>query len=888
MKIIVLDSLVRQTSSDSKEWNASSDIPKYVIPKIFREIQRLAELEQQGKSSIDEYLKNHHGIKMKGVEKIYKYELTDGDRILYAHSKDFPWLNRRVEDSYVLLQFSKHDDQGETAKKYDLTKERGYKYIKEIVDTMSKLDIDAINKSAITLSAYVTLAEILNSDDYTEWHRVYVIDGDRDYSKLTLEEMDIYLSQEQSECISDFFRNPSPTLIIGGAGTGKTLISVHLLIDYVKNNHKKRACYFTQSPELRTKVKTLYKQYGTDIENNEVEFNDINEYCIKQLGLNHKNLVTTHDFLKYLKTNPAIMSKWSDIITPIEVWAEIRGVIKGCMSGSPTEWNRIQPMLQDSFDGGVESLVKKGYFERLPSDKKRIQLKNSLEVTKERAANDTGLNSREIENLKDAFKYFSNFDFNKRTLTKEEYLGISEERTTIAREHRELAWNVCMEYEKYLQDNELYDENDLIRRMFEKGITSESKYNFTVIDEVQDYTELQLFFIRTLTEGNKIVFAGDEHQNINPASFSESRLSSLFYQESVSLTTKRLQKNYRCPQEIIEKTNELAEIRRCVIASGKAKNEVPEVAIRASDALPNRLVYNESNIEECLCELIQYPKAVILVPNQNVKSSITNKIKKLKDKIISRIGEAKYKARLNNAVFTVAEIKGMEYEYVLCFDLIGTYLETWKQILKKVHQQTKYRYYFNLLYVAMTRAQKYLCFIDTPQTEKLNWKIKFNPVSRFNAEELYFDQMSQDSASYYEIAPELEKHGKYKEAIENYSIAEAEPESLYRCYYGIAIEDKDYDKAIQFALLLDSTERITDYLNDITSQDLKTLAEVYVCLKQDPLNYRFKNINISGLIEKCIPEDTYREQIQKVMLSSLHNALRIHTEELSVFVSDIS
>ena len=139
MKIIVLDSLVKQTSSDSKEWNASSDIPKYVIPKIFREIQRLAELEQQGKSSIDEYLKNHHGIKMKGVEKIYKYELTDGDRILYAHSKDFPWLNRRVEDSYVLLQFSKHDDQGEAAKKYDLTKERGYKYIKEIVDTSAFL-----------------------------------------------------------------------------------------------------------------------------------------------------------------------------------------------------------------------------------------------------------------------------------------------------------------------------------------------------------------------------------------------------------------------------------------------------------------------------------------------------------------------------------------------------------------------------------------------------------------------------------------------------------------------------------------------------------------------------------------------------------------------------
>ena len=888
MKIIVLDSLVQQTSPNSMMWQTNSDIPRYIIPKIFKEIQRLADLEQQGKNSVDEYIKNHHGIKMKGAEKIFKYELTDGDRILYAHSKDFPWLNNRVEDSYVLLRFSQHDTQGEAAQKFDLTKRRGYTYIKDIVKTMSDLDIDAINKSDITLDDLLTLAEILNSDDYTEWHRVYVVDSERDYSTLTLEEMDIYLSNEQGECISDFFKNPSPTLIIGGAGTGKTLIAVHLLINYVKNNHEKKACYFTQSAELRTKVNQLFKQYGDGIEENRVDFNDINEYCIKQLGLNHKSVVYTNDFLKFAESTPDIISKCSDKITPIEIWAEIRGVIKGCMSGSPHEWSRTQPLFQNVFDGGIESLVKKGFFKRLPADKKRILLVDSLEKTKARVVSDVNLSDKEKRNINKAIKYFSTFDHKKRTLTKEEYLSISEERTTVAKEYREIVWNVCMEYEKYLQANKLYDENDLIREMFKKDINENSKYSFTVIDEVQDYTELQIFFIRSLTEGNKIVFAGDEHQNINPASFSESRLSSLFYQEKIGLETKRLQKNYRCPQEIIEKTNELAELRKKVIASGKAKNEVPEVAIRASDAVPKRLTYSVSNIESCLCELIQYPKAVILVPNQNIKTLIIDKTKRLKNRIISKIGEARYKARLNSAVFTVAEIKGMEYEYVLCFDLIGTYFEAWEKMLKKVRRQTKYRYYFNLLYVAMTRAQNYLCFIDKPQAEELDWKIKFNSVRSFNTESLYFDRMSKDLAAFYEIAQELEKNGKYREALENYIIAEAEPECLYRCEYGIAIKDKDYDRAIQYAILLDSAEKITDYLNDITSPELKTLTEVYVCLKKDPLNYRFRNINISGLIENCIQEDGYREEIQKILLGSLNNALKIHKKNLSVFVSDFS
>ncbi len=885
MKIIVLDSLAQQM--DSMVWQTDSDIPRYVVPKIFREFQRLANRERQGKNSIVEYIKNHHGIKMKGVEKIFKYELTDGDRILYAHSKDFPWLNKRVDDSLVLLRFSKHDDQGEAAQKFDLSKRRGYAYIKDIVKTMSDLDIDAINKTDIKIVDYLALAEILNSDDYTEWHRVYVVDSERAYSSLTLEEMDIYLSNEQGKCISEFFENPSPTLIIGGAGTGKTLIAVHLLINFVKNNHEKRACYFTQSPELRTKVKELFKQYGDGIEEDKVDFNDINEYCIKKLGKNHKNVVFTHDFIKYIKSNKNIIDICGDKITPVELWAEIRGVLKGCMSGRSNEWSRTQPIMQNEFHSGIESLVTKGYFKRLTYDKKRIQLVDGLEETKTRAISDADLSDKEKECINTAIKYFSGFDHKKRTLTKEEYLDISEERTTVAKEFREIVWAVCMEYEKYLQDNNLFDENDLIREIFRKGIREDSKYSFTVIDEVQDYTELQVYFIRAMTEGNKIVFAGDEHQNINPASFSESRLSSLFYQEKIGLETKRLQKNYRCPQEIIEKTNKLAELRRKVIGSGKAKSESPEVAVRSSDALPNRLNYSDSNIESCLCELIQYPKAVILVPDQNKKSLIINKIERLKNRIIDRIGEARYNARVKSAVFTVAEIKGMEYEYVLCFDLIGTYLEAWKKILKKVHQQTKYRYYFNLLYVAMTRAQKYLCFIDTPLVESLNWEMNFNSVSSFNAKQLYFDRMSKDLAAYYESAQEFEKNGKYREALENYIIAEAENDCLYRCEYGIAIEDKDYDKAVKYAILLDSVEKVSVYLNDITLPELKTLAEAYICLKSDPSNYSFRNINISKLIEKSISEDKYRGEIQKILLSSLGEALKIYREKIASFISDI-
>lgn len=877
MKIIVLDSLLGQKDN--------SAIPTYAFPKIFKELQQLSKLEKTGQNTIEQYLKNHHGIKMKGVEKIFKYELTDGDRILYAYSKDFPWLAHRIKDSLVLLRFSKHDNQGTDAKRFDLTKERGYAYIKDIVQTMTELEIDDINRSDITMEDYVALAEILNSDDYTVWHKIYVIHDDQKYSNLSLDDMDIYLSNEQDRCISEFSSNPSPTLIIGGAGTGKTLISVHLLINYIKSYSHKKACYFTQSPELRKKVVSLFKKYKDYIDGDDVDFNDINEYCIKQLGLEHSKVIYTHDFLKFLQKRPNLMAECTNNgISPIVVWTEIRGLIKGGMS---EEWKRTRSIIQDKFKGSVQPLIERGYFKRDTFNPKEISLADSLENIKTRADNDISLDSNEKANLYYALTYFSDFDYNLRVLTEEEYLSISEERSSVEKSMRPLIYNICREYEDFLINESLYDENDLVRMMFERGLSAKFKYDFSVIDEVQDYTELQIYYIRTLTEGDKIVFAGDEHQNINPASFSESRLKSLFYQEKdVDLRTVRLQKNYRCQQKIIDKVNILAEIRREAIGRGSAENEVPEEAIRSNDAKPNRLRYNSSNIESCLSTLLQYPKAVILVPDQEIKNRVLNRILQLKNKIISQIGEEKFKARLDSAVFTVAEIKGVEYEYVLCYNLIGSYVSNWTEILKGVHQQTKYRYFFNLLYVAMTRAQQYLCFVDQNLSDGLEARFDLELVNSFNAKQLNFERLSTTSTEWYEQAQELEKNGKYKEALGMYKAANAEQSCLYRCSYYINIAEKDYNMAAEYALLLNSSEMVKDYLDDITSPGLKLLAESYISLIENPLSYEFKKLNISNLIETCIQED-HQKEVQKVILSTLQEALRINAEKLVEFSYDL-
>ncbi len=865
MKIVVLDSLLKQTEN--------SNTPTNVIPKILGEIQRLAELERLGRNSVDQYLQNHHGIKMKGGEKIRKYELTDGDRILYASSDDLPWLSNRIESSYVLLRFSKHDDQGSAARKFDLSRERGYTYIKEIVEKMSDLEIDAVNDTEISMEDYVALAEILNTD-YSLWHTVYVVE-DKDYRNLSLDEMNFMLSSEQHQHIIDFLAKPRPTLIIGGAGTGKTLIAVHLLIDYVKENRQKKTCYFTQSPELRRKVKELFAYYGHDVTDESVAFEDINEFCVSRLGLKHSQTVYTREFLSFIENNPVILEKCQDNgITPIVVWTEIRGLIKGGMS---RDWSRTGPMPQNRFTGSIQSLVKRGYFTRDSADKKKIILTEGVTEAKKRLAHDGELSPTEKKNVQLAIEYFSRFDPDIRMMPEREYLEISDERSSVERDTRSLVWDICRQYDDYLVGNGLYDENDLIRMMFGKGLDAFPKYNLTVIDEVQDYSELQLFFIKALTEGNKIVFAGDEHQNINPASFSESRLKSLFFNEKrQKLTVKRLRMNFRCQEEIIKSTNALAEIRRSTIGSGSAENEEPEVAQRQYDALPIRLACSDVNVASCVCELMRYPKAVILVPDTRTKERVRKIIEQSKDDIISSIGEEKYDARMGNAVFTVAEIKGVEYEYVLCYDLIGTYINVWQTILAGVHQQTKYRFYFNLLYVAMTRAQNYLCFVDSWLSEELDKWMGFRPIDSFDADQLYLSRLGMSEKDWYDQAVNLEKNGKYWEALKMYEAAKAEPKCFHRCNYYIAIEEKEFDRAVVYAILLDAPEMISEYLSDVESPELEFLARAYIRLKNEPEKYDFRKANLSRLIQTCIPED-----MQPAVTGIILGTLRTATQQLA-------
>ena len=87
-KIIVLDHL----------WDQFRDrtISTQVKKQIKNEYYYLAGVQAQGGNSVQDYLTKKNGKKMKGADKIFKYRLSDGDRILYTYGYSIRFYMRSM------------------------------------------------------------------------------------------------------------------------------------------------------------------------------------------------------------------------------------------------------------------------------------------------------------------------------------------------------------------------------------------------------------------------------------------------------------------------------------------------------------------------------------------------------------------------------------------------------------------------------------------------------------------------------------------------------------------------------------------------------------------------------------------------------------------------
>ena len=131
----------------------------------------------------------------------------------------------------------------------------------------------------------------------------------------------------------------------------------------------------------------------------------------------------------------------------------------------------------------------------------------------------------------------------------EEYYNLSRKYSVLEKEQKTEIYKIAGKYEEWKRTENLYDIDDLAQ----KNIDINEKFDFILVDEVQDLTETEIYFLFNLA-GNpqNIIFAGDIHQMVSFSSFSFERLKNLYYKNRTPYFLSVLTKNYRSSREIVK------------------------------------------------------------------------------------------------------------------------------------------------------------------------------------------------------------------------------------------------------------------------------------------------------------------------------------------------
>ncbi|MDX8128062.1 UvrD-helicase domain-containing protein [Methylomonas sp. OY6] len=330
--------------------------------------------------------------------------------------------------------------------------------------------------------------------------------------------------------------------------------------------------------------------------------------------------------------------------------------------------------------------------------------------------------------LKDAHKLFEEFRgvitgpaTDKSWLSREDYRALGVKESIFLAEERDAVYDVFEKYLQFLADNTLYDPN-IVSHQYLQSIRA--RYDFVVVDEVQDLTNIQLYLIlKSLHHSRDFLLCGDSNQIVHPNFFSWAKVKSLFYRQDDLQTgdelIRILNTNYRNSPQVTEIANRILKIKN--LRFGSIDKE--------SHYLVESNGHNQGEV-------------LFLQDTADIRRELDNKTKaSTRFAVIVMNAEQKPAAQQyfgTPLIFTIQEAKGLEYENIILYNFLSQEEARYREISKGVeaadlHHDIKYargkdktdksleiyKFYINALYVALTRAIKNLYWIESQPKQAL-------------------------------------------------------------------------------------------------------------------------------------------------------------------------
>jgi hypothetical protein len=464
---------------------------------------------------------------------------------------------------------------------------------------------------------------------------------------------------------------PSPLIIIGAAGSGKTALVLEKLKTLPGN-----VAFISLSKFLVENASRLYYANGYDNEEQEAEFLSLNDYLSsweKPSGSEMHFRAFESWFSRYTQA--------LKINEPYRVYEEFKGVI----TGSPTD---------------------------------------------------------------------------KAWLSKEEYLSLGIKQSIFGLEEREKLYSLFQKYLQWLKENKWYDSNIICYEYLDK---IKPRYDYVMVDEVQDFTNIQLkSILQSLTSRSNFILTGDSNQIVHPNFFSWSKVKSYFYQSGdTGKQVRILQTNYRNSSQVVRLSNKLLKIKNRRF--GSIDRESNYLVTTVSGDTGEVLLYTDEDKRKIeLNRRTQDSTHFAVIVPDNIYKEETRRF---------------FKTPL---VFSIQEAKGLEYDNVILVNFVSNHESEFREIINGVSKQDLeqdeleynrasnkgdkdgeiYKFYINSLYVAITRAVKNIYLfekqIDHPALQMLELLE--------NRKEIRIVETKSSREEWLEEARRLQEQGKFEQA----------------------------------------------------------------------------------------------------------------------------
>ena len=273
--------------------------------------------------------------------------------------------------------------------------------------------------------------------------------------------------------------------------------------------------------------------------------------------------------------------------------------------------------------------------------------------------------------------------------TQEEYVELRKD--SFSSQEASTIYLIAKDYLKYLESSNKID-NNIASRYILSRLNSIDKYSLCVLDEVQDFTQINLNMFREISY--KMFCVGDALQMINPAYFSFAYLKRLMFDENYANVVE-LRNNYRNSKKIEKIVDNLSELNieqfgtHSFVLRGRS----------VDDELLAKTVYiNSSNFIQYLKNKA-YSDVTLVVDTKERKQALRAMFPR-------------------QEILTISEIKGLERNFVILLDVLSDNSQKWDYLQrtiikkKKAEENSVYRYYFNLFYVGLTRAKQNLFVVE--------------------------------------------------------------------------------------------------------------------------------------------------------------------------------